>query len=780
MVSMVSQYNALLDSRCACHIIRDRRLFCSYASAEKSMSVDTANCGSLEVLGIGDAEFRCPFRDRHVVFTMCGCLYAPEAPINLFSIGTLVEHGMSCLFSSGGLTKVFYPQNHATLPGFAFSVIVMNRLSFLKLVFLPPVDSVLPKYTPFEQPSSSGDSSHLIAGLTSNHNRLPTPSPRQHSDVVSNSSTAVAITNDAPEDVGLAFPLPAHGGVMITEVTEDQAAKLSALDLDSFQVSTHPTPSSTPLPFIPFTGIGFNRTSLEISKLDTSVDAALHGGADTLMDVDFGVVPMNRSGDNFVHRSSAPFYPCFSFLPSSLKFNDTTCFPYPPLYSCDNSSFRSSISQFPTTSILSSSFSMLTQYLHVVSSQVFSLSAPFLFQISSLRRPQYFSIISPIHFEVSSLPTVAVCLRALAHQLFSGVAVQIQPEPHFPPSQSLSLHSQFRTFVFLLSPLHFLGFSIDLVPRSRATTHGGDGTNLFVVSEEHCKGWLAWDLNGPINGRYSFWNDVPVIFNENVSAFLAILRHRSPVSLPFPAESSFSSHLLVRTAAGPPITIFSSTIISSHSVSLFPLPAMQGRPASAHPQITFDRIRFRFQCYSVLELVSSTPSTLFQNPVAVCPFRYSKLEDELLSIYRECAREPNIDNATCLLCGALRLWPVSMSTVLSLPKNVRSSVQLIYATPLRTLSDHDGFLLRTPSLVWFKASPFFIFVFHLFIHFLFSEIPSFFFFFPFIFLIQPFVSLCSIYFTFDFRTPSTFKFQISWGCIQVAFICSFSLFMGVP
>jgi hypothetical protein len=37
----------------------------------------------------------------------------------------------------------------------------MNRLSFLKLVFLPPVDSVLPKYTPFEQPSSSGESSHL-------------------------------------------------------------------------------------------------------------------------------------------------------------------------------------------------------------------------------------------------------------------------------------------------------------------------------------------------------------------------------------------------------------------------------------------------------------------------------------------------------------------------------------------------------------------------------------------------------------------------------------------
>ena len=292
----------------------------------------------MDVLGIGDVEFRCPFRDRHVVFTMRGCLYAPEAPINLLSFSTLVECGMSCLFSSGCLTKVFYPQNHTSkLSGFAFSAVVMNRLSFLKLVFLPPaqapLDSVLPKYTTFDQPSSSkSELSNLSAGLTSNHNRLPTPSPRQHSDVVSNASTVVAMVSD------------------------DQATKLLALDLDHdfSQVNTHPSPSltdSTPLPYIqvPPAGIGFNRTPLEISKLDTREDVALHGGADTLMDVDFGVVSVNGSGDNFIHCSSAPFFPCFSFLPSPLSFNDITCFPYPSfkLYFWDNSSFRSFISQFP-------------------------------------------------------------------------------------------------------------------------------------------------------------------------------------------------------------------------------------------------------------------------------------------------------------------------------------------------------------------------------------------------------------------------------------------------
>ena len=139
MVSMVSAYNALLDSGCTHHIVRDRALFRSYLA--KPISVGTANCGSLEALGTGDVEFRYPFRDRHVIFTLRGCLYAPSAPINLLSVGALVERGMSCLFSPGGITKVFYPRNHLKLPGFTFSATVTNRLSFLKLDFLSPPSS---------------------------------------------------------------------------------------------------------------------------------------------------------------------------------------------------------------------------------------------------------------------------------------------------------------------------------------------------------------------------------------------------------------------------------------------------------------------------------------------------------------------------------------------------------------------------------------------------------------------------------------------------------------
>ena len=98
LASMMSLYNALLDSGCMHHIIRDHALFSNYVSS--SISVGTANCGSLEALGTGGY----PYHDHHVVFTLRSCLYAPAAPINLLSVDALVKHGMSCLFSPGGFS----------------------------------------------------------------------------------------------------------------------------------------------------------------------------------------------------------------------------------------------------------------------------------------------------------------------------------------------------------------------------------------------------------------------------------------------------------------------------------------------------------------------------------------------------------------------------------------------------------------------------------------------------------------------------------------------------
>ena len=146
LLSMVSLFNTLLDSGCTHHIVRDRALFRNYVA--KKISVGTANCGSLAALGYGDVEFRYPYRDRHVLFTLRGCLYAPNAPINLLSVGALVERGMSCHFSPGGVTKVFYPNDHPLLPGFIFLATVTNRLSFFNLTFIPPVISSVPTAFP--------------------------------------------------------------------------------------------------------------------------------------------------------------------------------------------------------------------------------------------------------------------------------------------------------------------------------------------------------------------------------------------------------------------------------------------------------------------------------------------------------------------------------------------------------------------------------------------------------------------------------------------------------
>ena len=104
-IALGNVYNAILDSGCTHHIIRDRALFRNYV--EHALSVGTANCGSLDALGTGDVEFRYSFGDRSVTFTLCGCLYAPMAPINLLSVGALAERGLCCLFFSWWYYKYF-------------------------------------------------------------------------------------------------------------------------------------------------------------------------------------------------------------------------------------------------------------------------------------------------------------------------------------------------------------------------------------------------------------------------------------------------------------------------------------------------------------------------------------------------------------------------------------------------------------------------------------------------------------------------------------------------
>jgi hypothetical protein len=74
-----------------------------------------------------------------VLFTLWHCLHAPDAPINLISVGALNEDSLTVAFVPGGPTTISYPLSDSVLPGFAFTASVIRCLSFLHLDFvLPP------------------------------------------------------------------------------------------------------------------------------------------------------------------------------------------------------------------------------------------------------------------------------------------------------------------------------------------------------------------------------------------------------------------------------------------------------------------------------------------------------------------------------------------------------------------------------------------------------------------------------------------------------------------
>ena len=137
-LSLGGRFNSCLDSGCTDHIITDRNLFQTYDTSG-AVEIGTANCGSLSAKASGNVSFRVPFQDRFVVFTLRGCLHAPDAPLNLLSVGALNERGMTVTFNTcGAPTTLSYPLTDPMLPGFSMSADVIRRLSFLKLDFIYP------------------------------------------------------------------------------------------------------------------------------------------------------------------------------------------------------------------------------------------------------------------------------------------------------------------------------------------------------------------------------------------------------------------------------------------------------------------------------------------------------------------------------------------------------------------------------------------------------------------------------------------------------------------
>jgi hypothetical protein len=146
-LSLGGRFNSALDSGCTDHIIRHREVFQHYDTS-KAVSIGTANSGSLEALAGGDVSFRIPYHDRHgqvqpIIFTLRNCLYAPDAPVNLISVGALNEQGLVVTFNPGTSTELSLPPDDLDLPGFTFHATVIRRLSLLHCDFILPDDDLL-------------------------------------------------------------------------------------------------------------------------------------------------------------------------------------------------------------------------------------------------------------------------------------------------------------------------------------------------------------------------------------------------------------------------------------------------------------------------------------------------------------------------------------------------------------------------------------------------------------------------------------------------------------
>ena len=61
---------------------------------DQAVPVKTANCGILKTLACGDVKFHVPFGQQQIILTLRDCLHAPDAPLNLLSVGAMQEKHM--------------------------------------------------------------------------------------------------------------------------------------------------------------------------------------------------------------------------------------------------------------------------------------------------------------------------------------------------------------------------------------------------------------------------------------------------------------------------------------------------------------------------------------------------------------------------------------------------------------------------------------------------------------------------------------------------------------
>ncbi|KAF5309652.1 hypothetical protein D9611_014076 [Ephemerocybe angulata] len=136
---------AVLDSGCSQHIIRCREAFSSFRVA--SILVGTAANKPLVALGCGTVRIPIRLSDgTSRVLVLLDCLFAPDCPVNLLSVGRLVDGlGLRIMFAASKTYLWEYLQG--VRPTAFLSLTRRNNLTYLGCTFLPaplsPSDGVV-------------------------------------------------------------------------------------------------------------------------------------------------------------------------------------------------------------------------------------------------------------------------------------------------------------------------------------------------------------------------------------------------------------------------------------------------------------------------------------------------------------------------------------------------------------------------------------------------------------------------------------------------------------
>lgn len=125
-------YSTILDSGTTVTLVRDRKFFWSYSTADPVI-VRTANHGSLSTSGRGDCLVGLNIGGKRYRVRLTNCLHAPDAMINLLSVGYMVDQGWGCNFV-GAPARCDLSYREKLLG----SLPLVNKLCFVDLEFLYP------------------------------------------------------------------------------------------------------------------------------------------------------------------------------------------------------------------------------------------------------------------------------------------------------------------------------------------------------------------------------------------------------------------------------------------------------------------------------------------------------------------------------------------------------------------------------------------------------------------------------------------------------------------